>query len=132
MSEVLDEGVVAWLPTIEICLADEAGDIVKAVGGRPEEEASLSKLQNKSVSTRHLHFKSRAYLFRREEVVRPCHRVPSGSLLDRRRAPLREMMLGDEAFDSSSKRVDAFWRHCSHVDANFGAETRYGLSCWVG
>lgn len=50
MSEVLDKGVVAWLPTIEICVADEAGDIVEAVGGRPEEEASLSKLQiNQSV-----------------------------------------------------------------------------------
>lgn len=123
---MFDKRIVAWLPTVEVCLAGEAGDVVETIGRRPEIESSLSELETGSANVGVFNFDNQAYLFCREEGVRPCHRVPSGSLLHRRRAPFREMMLGDEAFDSSSKRAGAFWRHCNCVDADCRARARDG------
>lgn len=117
---MFNKWVVAWLPTIEVRPANEAGDIVDAIGRRAIVKASLGELRINQLMFE-LECQMQADLFCGEEVVRPCHRVAPSSPLDRRRAPLREMVLGDEAFDPASKRVDAFRRHCSHIDAKLGA-----------
>jgi hypothetical protein len=57
------------------------------------------------------------YLFGAQKSVWPCHRISSRPLLERRRAPLGEVVLGNEALDPSSEGADAL-RNVHGVDMN--------------
>jgi hypothetical protein len=49
----------------------------------------------------------RHYLFGSQKGMRPCHCIASGPLLERRRAPLGEVVIGNEALDPSGECANA-------------------------